>query len=111
MTAFCFNLRGLSALRLCVWLLNNYYIQFFDIDKGFLSAFRTEKRKVLQFGVFPYLYSRFVFADGTAYKFFVLRHINDIVTFHCFADSLRLESGVYFLAVSASNIPQTQTKA
>ena len=32
----------LSALRLCVRLSNNEYIEFFCIDYGFMFAFRAE---------------------------------------------------------------------
>lgn len=33
---------GLSALRLCVWLFDNGYIELFYMDQGFLPTFRTE---------------------------------------------------------------------
>ena len=33
---------GLSALRLCLWLFDNGYIELFYMDQGFLPTFRTE---------------------------------------------------------------------
>ena len=46
---------GLSALRLCVWLFDNGYIELFYMDQGFLPTFRTEQREVFEFRIFPYL--------------------------------------------------------
>ena len=34
---------GLSALRLCVWLFDNCYVQLFYINQRFLLAFRTKQ--------------------------------------------------------------------
>ena len=34
---------GLSALRLCVWLFDNCYVQLFYINQRFLFTFRTKQ--------------------------------------------------------------------
>ena len=50
---------GLSALRLCVWLFDNYCIKLLYIDNSFLFAFWTKQRKVFQFRIISNFYSCF----------------------------------------------------
>ena len=66
---------GLSALRLCVWLFDNEYIELFDIDYRFPFAFRTEQREVLKHNIKVYLGLGLVFADRTKYQFLIFQGI------------------------------------
>ena len=64
-----FLICALSALRLCVWLFDNWYIHLLYVNKGFLFAFRAVQRKVFQFGIVPYLQPCFTVAYGAYYPF------------------------------------------
>ena len=55
----------LSALRLCVWLSNNGYIQLLYMNERFLFTFWTEQGEILQFRVNSYFYSGFIMAYRT----------------------------------------------
>ena len=64
----------LSALRLSVWLCDNWYIHLFYVNKGFLSAFRAVQRKVFQFCIYPHLQPCFAPADRSINSFCFLVH-------------------------------------
>ena len=64
-----FLICALSALRLCVWLFDNWYIHLLYVNKGFLFAFRAVQGKVFQFGIVPYLQPCFAVAYGAYYPF------------------------------------------
>ena len=56
---------GLSALRLCVWLFDNGYIELFYIDDGFPPTLWTVKRKIFEHCIGANFCARFVLANRT----------------------------------------------
>ena len=60
---------GLSALRLCVWLFDNRYIQLSCGDQCFMLAFGTVQWEVFKNCIFSYSYPCFRAADWTQYPF------------------------------------------
>ena len=42
---------GLSALRLCVWLFDNFRIELFYIYQSFLFTLRAIKREIFQYRI------------------------------------------------------------
>ena len=68
---------ALPALRLCVWLFDNRYIQLSCGDQCFMLAFGTVQREVFKNCIFSYSYSRFGIAYWTQYPCFD----------HCFVPS------------------------
>ena len=64
-----YNERALSALRLCVWLFDNRYIQLSCGDQCFMLAFGTVQWEVFKNCIFSYSYPCFRAADWTQYPF------------------------------------------
>ena len=53
---------GLSALRLCVWLFDNFRIELFYIYQNFLFTLGAIKREIFQYRISAQLNSGFIFA-------------------------------------------------
>ena len=64
-----FLICALSALRLCVWLFDNRYIQLSCGDQCFMLAFGTVQWEVFKNCIFSYSYPCFRAADWTQYPF------------------------------------------
>ena len=60
---------GLSALRLCVWLFDNFRIELFYIYQSFLFTLRAIKREIFQYCIRAQLNSGFIFANRTEQPF------------------------------------------
>ena len=60
---------GLSALRLCVWLFDNFRIELFYIYQNFLFTLGAIKREIFQYRISAQLNSGFIFANWTEQPF------------------------------------------
>ena len=60
---------GLSALRLCVWLFDNFRIELFYIYQNFLFTLGAIKREIFQYRISAQLNSGFIFANRTEQPF------------------------------------------
>ena len=60
---------GSSALRLCVWLFDNFRIELFYIYQGFLFALGAIEREVFQHCIRAQLDPGFLFAGRTEQPF------------------------------------------
>ena len=60
---------GLSALRLCVWLFDNFRIELFYIYQNFLFTLGAIKWEIFQYRISAQLNSGFIFANWTEQPF------------------------------------------
>ena len=63
---------GLSALRLCVWLFDNFRIELFYIYQNFLFTLGAIKREIFQYRISAQLNSGFIFANWTEQAMIIL---------------------------------------
>lgn len=94
-----------SALRLSVWLFDDFNFGFLRLYQNYLLTFGAEKRKIFQFSVRPYFDTGFAAAYWAAYPFDPLFHISPPTT-SCFFFGVYIWFGKSLLSFEGANVPR-----